>query len=245
MSTSSSSKPAPTITLHFLQASRAIRTAWLLSLLSLPYTLNFSPRLDRFKAAPPEFKKASGNPLGKFPTLTDTKDGSEIVIHESGAITDYLLSVYDSGADNSLGLAGKTVAEKAEIGTWVHASEGAFMLHSLAILYATWNLEPAFVAANQAHIDKMVAGMSVNVQKDFDWLEATLSDGREWLVGGRVTAADVMVMFSVDFILARDLGTKGCEGRWGKTREWLERCKREKAYVEAVEKTGYTLWPEE
>lgn len=94
----STSQP-PTITLYFLQASRSIRTAWLLELLSLPYNLKFSPRLDRFKAAPPEFKSASGNPLGKFPTLHDSS--TNLTIHESGAITEYLLSQYDNDSNDS------------------------------------------------------------------------------------------------------------------------------------------------
>jgi len=249
------SSEKPTITLYFLQASRSIRTAWLLELLHLPYDLKFSPRLDRFKAAPPEFKSSSGNPLGKFPTLTDSSNN--VTVHESGAITDYLLSIYDSnssdkeagqqGDKKSLGLAGKNVQERAQIATWIHASEGTFMLHALSILYATWNLSPSFISSNQSAIDAMIAGMSVNVQKDLDWLESELSDGRDWLVGGRVTAADVMMQFSIDFILAREFGTKGVEvgKRWGRTGQWLERCKRDESYRKAVERSGYTLWPEE
>lgn len=121
------------------------------------------------------------------------------------------------------------------------------MLHALAILYATWNLPSTFIAANSSTIDAMVAGMSLNVQKDLDWLESELSDGREWLVGGRVTAADVMMQASVDFIFAREFGTKGVDvgKRWARTSEWLERCKRDEAYIRAVERSGYTLWPEE
>jgi glutathione S-transferase len=77
----------PPITLYFLQASRCIRTAWLLEELKLDYDLQFSDRTAASKA-PDEFKQASGNPLGKFPTLRD----GERVVYESGAITEYVVT---------------------------------------------------------------------------------------------------------------------------------------------------------
>jgi glutathione S-transferase len=74
----------PQITLWFLQASRCIRTAWLLEELGLDYELKFSDRVNQ--KAPEVFKLASGNPLGKFPTL---KDGN-LTVYESGAISEYV-----------------------------------------------------------------------------------------------------------------------------------------------------------
>jgi glutathione S-transferase len=50
----------PPITLYFLQASRCIRTAWLLEELGLDYELVFSDRVNQ--KAPEDFKLASGNP---------------------------------------------------------------------------------------------------------------------------------------------------------------------------------------
>lgn len=73
----------PDITLYFLQASRCIRTAWLLEELGLDYNVKFWNRENN--RAPQEAKNASGNPLGKFPTI---KDG-DLTIYESGAITEY------------------------------------------------------------------------------------------------------------------------------------------------------------
>jgi len=71
------------ITLYFLGASRAIRIAWLLEELSLPYELVSSPRAPN-GLAPPEFKAKIPTKLGKSPVI---KDGN-IVIQESAAIAE-------------------------------------------------------------------------------------------------------------------------------------------------------------
>ena len=71
----------PKITLWFLQASRSIRTAWLLEELGLDYEVKFSDRENG--VAPAAFKKEAGG-LGKFPTLQD----GDITLFESGNITE-------------------------------------------------------------------------------------------------------------------------------------------------------------
>lgn len=73
----------PPITLYFLQASRSIRSAWLLEELGLDYELKFFDRQPNQKADP-NFKEASRNPLGKAPTLWD----GDVMVYESGAITE-------------------------------------------------------------------------------------------------------------------------------------------------------------
>jgi len=77
------SPPSPNITLYFLGASRAIRIAWLLEELSLPYELVASPRASN-GLAPPEFKAKVPTNLGKSPVI---KDG-DIVVQESSAIAE-------------------------------------------------------------------------------------------------------------------------------------------------------------
>lgn len=75
--------PTPDITLYFLGASRAIRIAWLLEELALPYTLEASPRAAN-GLAPPEFKAKIPTSLGKSPAI---KDG-DVVVQESSAIAE-------------------------------------------------------------------------------------------------------------------------------------------------------------
>ena len=72
----------PEIILYFLQASRAIRIAWLLEELNLEYSVVYYDR-EPSMAAPAEFKEASGGTMGKAPVLID----GNLVLEESGAIT--------------------------------------------------------------------------------------------------------------------------------------------------------------
>lgn len=76
MSSSTPPQPLPKkFTLHFLQASRSIRTAWQLEILQIPYAIKFSPRTGNNGPAPLEFKEAAGG-LGKFPTLEVEYEGN-------------------------------------------------------------------------------------------------------------------------------------------------------------------------
>ncbi|KAF2131841.1 glutathione S-transferase [Dothidotthia symphoricarpi CBS 119687] len=218
----------PPITLWFLQASRCIRTAWLLEELGLEYNVKSTGRTPAGKA-PDDFKRQSGNPLGKFPTIQD----GDLTIGESGAITEYLCETYDKASK----YIPKDLVTRTKVLQWIHASEATFALHGIAILYTRWNL-PKDVPAGT--LEAMEKGLSVNVQNDLNWLEDELSksSGR-FLCGDHVTAADVMMQFSAEFILARELGTQG--KNWPKVEEWLQTCTNTEGYKRAVEKTGHKL----
>jgi glutathione S-transferase len=69
------------ITLYYLNGSRAIRVAWLLEELSLPYKLVASLRGPNGQV-PLEFKAKVPTRLGNSPTIQD----GDLVIQESGAI---------------------------------------------------------------------------------------------------------------------------------------------------------------
>lgn len=119
---------------------------------------------------------------------------------------------------------------------WVHAAEATFALHALAILYARWNIQ----GAPEGTIEAAEERMSANVQNDMSWLETELSLSHgQFLCGDHVTAADIMMQFSLDFILARELGTQGKE--WPSINKWMEACKNTDTYQRAVQKTGHKL----
>lgn len=233
------SSKLPKLTLYFLNSSRAIRIPFLLEALDLPYNL---VKADRAPSglAPPEFKqqiREAGQSLAKSPTL---KDG-DLVVTESGAIVEYLIETYDTQHR----LMPADAAGRAKVREWLHAAEGTFMLHSVAVVYTRWQL-PEDLPDRDAVVKGVEGKLSVNVHNDFDWLEGELkaqkARGSRWLVGSGLTAADVMLQFSVQFIMERKLGVGGRgEGKWPEVEAWLARTEGEEAYKKAVKKTGYTL----
>ena len=108
----------------------------------------------------------------------------------------------------------------------------------IQILYARWGLPEA----HKSGLAGLEEGMSPNVRKDMDWLEAELkfsSSGGKYLVGDHITAADIMMHFSIQFIYARRLGIQG--GSWPLVEKWLKGLEQTESYKRAVEKTGYSL----
>lgn len=89
-------------------------------------------------------------------------------------------------------------------------------------------------------VEAMEKSMSANVQNDLSWLETELSlSTGKFLCGDHVTAADIMMQFSAEFIFAGELGTQGRE--FPNIKKWLEACGEEEAYKRAVKKTGHKL----
>ena len=112
------------------------------------------------------------------------------------------------------------------------------MIHALAITYARW-MAPESVKESGA-LAEMEKGMSVNVQKDLDWLETELSLGQtKFLCGNEVTAADTMMQFSVDYIVRMKIGTQG--RNWPHVEKWLKACEETHTYQAAVKKTGHEI----
>lgn len=79
------------ITLHALNQSRAFRIVWLLEILEKPYTLKRYPRDPDTLRAPDSLKAIHS--LGKAPVLEE----GDLILTESGAIVDYLISRHGNG----------------------------------------------------------------------------------------------------------------------------------------------------
>jgi glutathione S-transferase len=126
-------------------------------------------------------------------------------------------------------------AQRVKALRWLHAAEATFALHAIGILYVRWNGEkyPEAIATIEE-------GMSKNVQKDLAWLEQELSSsGGQFLLGSQITIADIMMQFSIAFIFARELGTKG--KKFPAIEKWMSACENTESYKKAVKKTGHKL----
>ena len=104
------------IIVHHLNNSRSQRILWLLEELNIPYEVKRYERNKITMLAPPELKKV--HPLGKSPVITD----GDLVIAESGAITEYLVNKYGNGSF-------RPADEKNALRYtyWLHYAEGSAM----------------------------------------------------------------------------------------------------------------------
>ena len=123
----------PQLTLYHLNASRAVRVAWTLTTVGLPYNAVCSERDSNTGVAPQEFKDKIPSPIKKSPTLVD----GDLTIQESGAIIEYICEKYDT---NGLLMprAGSNSAnwgerERCKIREWIAASEGTFLMFGIAV----------------------------------------------------------------------------------------------------------------
>ena len=123
-------------------------------------------------------------------------------------------------------------AQRVKVREWIHAAEGAFMVHCLPTVYVR--------RIDASAAEKLAPGLAGNVAKDLDWLEAELKNGNGgYLVGDHVTAADTMVAFSIQFIFWLKLAPQ--DRKWEGIEAWLRKVEAGKAYQRAVAKTGHHL----
>ena len=162
-----------TITLFYAPRTRAFRALWFLEELGEPYRIE---PVDYAKGGHkrPEFLKL--NPMGKLPTVVD--DG--VAVAESGAILAYLADKYPGA-----GLAPAPAdPRRADYLRWLFFAAGV--------------MEPAF---GQKLFNLDLPAHQVG-WGSFEQMQAVVAEavaGREWLAGGRFTAADLYVGSSLNF----------------------------------------------
>lgn len=109
---------------------------------------------------------------------------------------------------------------------WLHRSD-ATLTFPLAIMIRYTRVEPAERRLAQA-VDDYKAFFGGRAKS----IEAALADGREWLVAGRFTAADVVIGYAA--FLATTLGAADVLGE--ATTGWLHRCTTRPAFLRARER---------
>lgn len=202
------------IVVHHLNNSRSQRILWLLEELGAPYRIERYQRDGRTNLAPPELRAV--HPLGKSPVMQD----GDLMLAESGAIVEYLVDRYGGGRL----MPQRGTKEHVRYLYWMHFAEGTIMLHLVARLYLARVGEAA--KAMQARVERMLGD-------ELDLVEAELGRGAH-LVGPQFSAADVQMMFPLEF--AAFAGLVG--ERHTKLRDYLARMQTRPAYRRAVEKGG-------
>jgi glutathione S-transferase len=160
---------------HHLNDSRSQRILWLLEELGTPYEIKRYQRDAQTRLAPPELKAI--HPLGKSPVITDAGH----TIAESGAVVDCVLRKHGKGALQVK----PDHPEYEKYAEWLHYAEGSAMLPLMLNLYVGRLGE----AGKPLHprIDSELAN-------HLGYVDAALK-GREWLVGGMLTGADIQMSF--------------------------------------------------
>lgn len=196
---------------HHLNDSRSQRVLWLLEELGTPYEIRHHARNATTRLAPPELMAV--HPLGKSPVIEDNGQ----VVHESGAIVDYILRHHGGGR---LQPAAGSAAYEA-YNQWLHYAEGSAMLPLMLRLYVGRLGEAG--APLKPRIDSELANHLGFVDKALQ--------GREFLVGDGLTGADIQMSFVGE--AARDLRVQ-----YPAMDAWVRRLWARPAYQRALERGG-------
>ena len=201
------------LVVHHLNNSRSQRILWLLEELGLDYQIRKYRRNPDTMFAPPELKAV--HPLGKAPVLSD---GERLVI-ESAAIVDYLLRHHGDGrlqpAPDS--------ADYDDYVQWLHFAEGSAMLPFLLKLYVS-RLGDA-----GAPLHPRIEGEIAN---HLSFIDARLA-GRDFLVGGALTGADIQMSFVGDVA-----GARADRAAYPNVDRWIRGLHQRPAWQVALEKGG-------
>ncbi|EEW25433.1 glutathione S-transferase family protein [Rhodobacter ferrooxidans] len=198
------------LTPYGVYRSRASRPLWLLAEIGLPFShvpVIQAYRLAQGAAAPgphtatPAFLAI--NPLGQIPAMTD----GDLVLTESLAITLHIARKY-GGALGPDGL-----DEAALFEQWALFAATSIEGPGIEILYAPAG-DTAVIAANLEKLARPLAR-----------LESHLA-GREWLVGDRFTAADIMLAECLRY----SQGQTALIDAHPAVKAWLARCQSRPAF---------------
>ncbi|WP_375767002.1 glutathione S-transferase family protein [Archangium gephyra] len=164
--------------LYFAPRTRAVRPRWLLEELGVPYEL---VRLDltRQENNTPEYLAV--HPLGELPALVD----GEVTLLESLAICLYLADRFpEKQLAPPLG--------SAERGSYYHWMAFAEMSLDSVVMAFYWHAQLPEEKKASAHANEELARHGTRLKAVLDFIDRGLG-GREFLVGGAFTAADVVM----------------------------------------------------
>jgi len=200
------------ITIYGAFRSRATRPIWLMYEAGADFT--HVPVMQAYRLADPAAADApfnttspgflAVNPQGQVPAMSD----GDLVLTESHAITLYLARKF--GGD----VAPKDLGEEGQAMQW--AFLGASSVESVAL-----DIGYAYMqgTADTAEAKAMIAERITTLSRPFNRIEAHLQ-GRDWLMGGRFTVADLLLAECVRYCMMHP----GVYDTWPALKGWLARC---------------------
>ncbi|KAJ7328494.1 glutathione S-transferase-like protein [Mycena albidolilacea] len=209
-----SSSDTPTITLHWLEKSRAQRILWLLEEINVPYEIKTYKRHPKTQFAPPELKAV--HPLGKSPAVTI----GNLAIAESALVVEYLSehfgpslipTKWKAGCE---GKAGGETEEYMRYRYFMHYCEGS-LLPLLVVSMLSDNIRTAPVPFFIRPVTSRISGsiktefLDPNFDTHFTFIEEQLAtSGGRYLCGDKLTGADIMMGYPI-LVVTSDLGDRG------------------------------------
>jgi glutathione S-transferase len=166
------------LTVHHLGKSQSERIIWLCEELGVPYELKHYVRDPVTKLSPPELRAL--HPIGSAPVITD----GDVTLAESGAIVDYILARHGGGRL-------QVKPDSPDFATYL------FWLH-----FPNGTLQPVlgrsmYLGRLNLPADNPVLGMvRERLGRALGLVEARLAEA-PYLAGQHVTAADIMMVFSL------------------------------------------------
>jgi glutathione S-transferase len=221
------------LTVHHLEKSRSHRVLWLLEELGLAYDIKVYERKPGKLVAPPELR--SIHPLGKSPVITDSDaSGAHFALAESGAILEWLSETHSPG---EFSVQPGEPARRDYL-YWMHYPEGSLMPPFIIMLVLRQMRKarmPFFARPIATRLTGQVLSRYLQPQIDthLDVLDAHLSEN-EWLVAGRITAADVQLGYA----LVATSGKTGWGEKYPAIGAYISRLQARAAYQKAIEKGG-------
>lgn len=198
----------PIIRVHWLDESRAFRVLQLLEQLDLDYEIVPYKRKENFRA-PEEIKKV--HPLGRFPVveLEDRTTGEKKILAESGYIFHYILEHFDT--KGQLKNDNPKYAEQIEY--FLYYAEGSLQLPLMVefILSMTKKAPLPFPISYFAGkvADKISDKYSKGELKNqFQFVEGEIAKNQGYLVGGKLSGADILLLFPLQMALLRGFVTR-------------------------------------
>ena len=201
------------ITLHHLNDSRSQRILWLLEELGITYKIVPYQRNATTRLAPPELDNI--HPLGKAPVITD----GDLLIHESGAIVDYLIDNYGEGKFAPE----PGTPDHVRHEEWMHYAEGSAMLPLMLRLYTSRLGDGA--APLKPRIDS-------ETNKHLAYVNGEMT-GKAYFMGDALTGADIMMSFPLEVAKVQ-----GVLGPFETLTAYVDRIHARPAFKRSLEKGG-------